>query len=377
MTTRSKNATQHPGHAVKPPRIPANADGKTTKDKKADAAKAKAAKAVAKKLGAAQRSKFEQEATPRPNFTPAAGRTLAPSSKPNAAESVLESEVDTDEANPDKATYQLETVSDDDTPSSLSAIPTSKMSYAEAASPKRKGRAVVGKPAGRAPAKMKAVEASMSDSATELDFPPLSPTQPKAFASTPKIQQTTTTRKAFEAPGSDSATEPDSPLLQPQTTLWSKGQKTTTSKRVDQPDFPPTRPKVSASKKAKVEIQQTTTARKAVEAPSSDSATEPDSPLLQPQTAPRSKTTSKKRVDTVSRPNSLPTTAPSQALNPKTPAPSKLKRKRVVLPEASETEPDSPPPEPKQGSLQRTRGYRDLGDILHQPVVVHKQKRSR
>ena len=48
MATRSKNATQHPGHVVKPPRIPANADGKTTKDKKADGAKAKAAKAVTK-----------------------------------------------------------------------------------------------------------------------------------------------------------------------------------------------------------------------------------------------------------------------------------------------------------------------------------------
>ena len=137
---RSKNATQYPGHVVKPPHVPANTDGKTTKDKKADAAKAKAAKAVTKKLGAAQCSKFKQEtieredmldATPHPNFTPTAGRTLAPSSKPNAAESVLESEVGTDEANPDKATYQPDTVSDNNMLSSLSAIPTSKMLYAE------------------------------------------------------------------------------------------------------------------------------------------------------------------------------------------------------------------------------------------------------
>ena len=132
VTTRPKNATQHPGHVVKPPRKPANANAKTTKDKKADAAKAKAAKAVAKKLGAAQCSQFEQEAmeredmldaTPRPNFTPAAGRIL--SSKPGAAESVLESEVETDEANPDKATYQPDAVDDDDDSlSSLSAVST-------------------------------------------------------------------------------------------------------------------------------------------------------------------------------------------------------------------------------------------------------------
>ena len=52
VTTRSNNATQHPSHAVKPPHKPANTNAKTTKDKKANAAKAKAAKDVTKKLGA-------------------------------------------------------------------------------------------------------------------------------------------------------------------------------------------------------------------------------------------------------------------------------------------------------------------------------------
>ena len=153
MRTRPKNATQNPGHIVKPPCKPANANAKTTKDKKADTVKAKAAKAVAKKLGVAQCSKFEQEAmeredmldaTPCPNFTPATSHILAPSSEPVAAESVLESEVETDKANPDKATYQADAVSDDNSLSLLSAVPTLKMSYAEVASPECKGKAVAG-----------------------------------------------------------------------------------------------------------------------------------------------------------------------------------------------------------------------------------------
>ena len=86
-----------------------------------------------------------------------------------------------------------------------------------------------------------------------------------------------------------------------------------------------------------------------------------------------------KMVDTDPHPDSPPTTAPSQALNLKTLAPSKLKQKRVVLPKASETEPNSPPPEPKQGTLQWFRSYLDLGDInktLCKPAAVPKQKKS-
>ena len=138
---------------------------------------------------------------------------------------------------------------------------------------------------------MKVVKPSMSDSAMELDFPPLSPTQPKASVSMktkPMVQQTTTKRKAVKSPVSDSAMESNSPPLmpsQPKASSKSKGQKTATLK---------------------------------------------------------------KRVDAVPSSDSPLTTAPSQALNLKTPAPLKLKQKRVASPEVSDIIPDLPPPEPKQ-----------------------------
>ena len=320
VTTRSKNATQHPGYVDKPPRKPTDPNKVTTKEKKAIAAKAKAAKAVSKKLGAARLAEYEQEAmeredmldaTPRPNFTPAADRMLAPSSEVGAAESVVESEIETDEANPDKATYQPDAVSDDDSLSTLSTV-TTKMSYAEAASPKPKRRAVAGaktalapKPAQQAaPIKMKAVKAAESDSATESDSPPPTP-QPKAPASAktkPMVKQTTTKRKAVEAHLSKSATKPDSPPLAPSL------------------------PKASSKPKG----QKTTTAS-------------------------------------------------SQDLDPKTPAPAKTKRKRVASPAVSETEPEMTPPEPKQRSLRRLESYRDLGDIdkvPRKPTAVPKPKKS-
>ena len=319
VTTRSKNATQHPGYVNKPPRKPTNPDKVMTKEKKAIAAKAKATKAVSKKLGTARLAKYEQEAmeredmlnaTPRPNFTPAADRMLAPSSEVGAAKSVVESEIETDEANPDKATYQPDAVSDDDLLSTLSAV-TTKMSYAEVASPKPKHRAVTGakialtpKPAQQvAPIKTKAVKAAESDSATESDSPPPTP-QPKAPGSAktkPTVKQTTTKRKAVEAHLSKSATKPNSPPLAPSL------------------------PKASSKPKG----QKTTTA----------------SP---------------------------------QDLNPKTPAPAKTKQRRVASPAVSETEPEMTPPEPKQCSLQQLVSYRDLGDIdkvPHKPTTVPKPKK--
>ena len=79
--------------------------------------------------------------------------------------------METDKANLDKATFQPNAVSNNDLLKSLSAVPTLKISYAEAASPKCKGRAIAcakatlaTKPAGCA------VKASMSDLAMELDF---------------------------------------------------------------------------------------------------------------------------------------------------------------------------------------------------------------
>ena len=319
VTTRSKNATQHPGYVDKPPRKPTNPDKVMTKEKKAIAAKAKATKAVSKKLGATRLAKYEQEAmeredmlnaTPRPNFTPAADRMLAPSSEVGAAKSVVESEIETDEANPDKATYQPDAVSDDDLLSTLSAV-TTKMSYAEVASPKPKRRAVTGakialtpKPAQQvAPIKTKAVKAAKSDSATESDSPPPTP-QPKAPGSAktkPMVKQTTTKRKAVEAHLSKSATKPNSPPLAPSL------------------------PKASSKPKG----QKTTTA----------------SP---------------------------------QDLNPKTPAPAKTKQRRVASPAVSETEPEMTPPKPKQCSLQQLVSYRDLGDIdkvPRKPTTVPKPKK--
>ena len=180
VTTRSKNATQHPGYVNKPPHKPTDPNMVTTKEKKENAAKTKAAKAVTKKLGATWLTKHEQEAmerenmldaTPHPNFIPAANCMLAPSSEIGAAKSVLKCEIETNKANLNKATYQPDAVSDNDSLSMLFTV-TTKMSYAEVASPKPKCRAVAGarttlatKPAQQAPVKMKVVKAAMSDSA--------------------------------------------------------------------------------------------------------------------------------------------------------------------------------------------------------------------
>ena len=103
------------------------------------------------------------------------------------------------------------------------------------------------------------------------------------------------------------------------------------------PPLSPTQPKASASTKTKPMVQQTTTKRKAVETPIvSGSAMEPNSPLLvpsQPKASSKSKgqktTTSEKKVNAVHG-YSPPTTAPSQALNLKTPAPLKSKQKGVA-----------------------------------------------
>ena len=152
MANRAKNATQHPGHVQRKPCQPVGPDAKS---KKVDAAAAKAAKAAARRLGAEWIAEFEQDAmekedildvTPHPIFTPTAGCTLIPTSDPSAATSVLESEVDTDEMNPDKRTYNPGSTTDDNLESDLSAIPTSptKRTYAKVASPKHKPVATTG-----------------------------------------------------------------------------------------------------------------------------------------------------------------------------------------------------------------------------------------
>ena len=151
MVTRAKNATQHPGFVQQKPHQPVGPDAKS---KKVDAAAAAAAKVAAKRLGAEQLAKFKQDAmekedmldvTPHPIFTPTASHTLIPSD-PSTATSVLKSEVETDEMNPDKRTYNPGSATDDNLESNLSAIPTSpaKRTYTEVASPKHKPVATTG-----------------------------------------------------------------------------------------------------------------------------------------------------------------------------------------------------------------------------------------
>ena len=77
------------------------------------------------------------DATPCPVFTPTASCTLIPTSDPSATTSVLKSEVDTDEMNPDKRTYNPGSTMDD-SDRDLSVTPIAKRTYAKVASPKCK-----------------------------------------------------------------------------------------------------------------------------------------------------------------------------------------------------------------------------------------------
>ena len=94
MSTQARNATQHPGYIQRKPHQPANPKPKLKR------AEAKVEKAIAKKLGAAQLTKFKQDAmekknvlnaTPCPNFTPTASRTEVPAFETSPA-SFTESE---------------------------------------------------------------------------------------------------------------------------------------------------------------------------------------------------------------------------------------------------------------------------------------------
>ena len=248
MTTRAKNATQHPGYVQRQPCQPAAPNTALTKTQKAEAARvAKAKKAAVKKLNAARLSKFELDTmdredvlsvTPCPNFTPVAGRF--PSSDPHGADSILESEVDTNEMNPDKATYQPGSATEGDLLSDLSAIPTSpvKRTYAEIASPNYKSMAAVHakatlgttsaksvaaatKPTEQAPAKLRAAQPEvLTDSQTRShSLPSQSRRKPtKSTKTNPKPQATTAlNRKADKALELDSATESTpTPTAQPQ-----------------------------------------------------------------------------------------------------------------------------------------------------------------
>ena len=216
MTTRAKNATQHPGYVQRQPCQPAAPNMALTKAQKAEAARAaKVKKAAAKKLNATRLSEFEQDTmdredvlnvTPHPNFTPAAGHIS--SSDPHGADSIIESEVDTDVMNPDKVAYQLGSATEGDSLSDLSAIPTSpvKRTYAEMASPKYKSVAAVHakatlgttsakliaaatKPTKQAPAKLRVAQPEvLTDSQTRSHSLP-SQSRCKPTKSTPNLRQ--------------------------------------------------------------------------------------------------------------------------------------------------------------------------------------------
>lgn len=144
--TRALNKNTHPGlvdQTTHKPADPSKMAAKATK--KAE----KIAKVTTKKLGAAQLKEFERDAmaredmldgTPYPmTLTPLVGCTVVPGSDLGISSSIVKSDMDTNEMNPEKMTYQPGTTTEDDT-SSLSAIPTLplKRMYAEVASPKAK-----------------------------------------------------------------------------------------------------------------------------------------------------------------------------------------------------------------------------------------------
>ena len=149
MATRAKNASQHPGYVQRKPHQPAAPAGNKSKTKKEEAAVAKAEKIATKRRGAARVAKFKQEAmecedmlntTPCPIFTSTVDHGSAPPSNPSAPSSVIESEVDTNEMDPDKSTYKPGSTTEESSTDNLTAIPTSlpKRTYAEVASPQCK-----------------------------------------------------------------------------------------------------------------------------------------------------------------------------------------------------------------------------------------------
>ena len=149
MATWTKNASQHPGYAQRKPRQPAAPAGNKSKTKKEEAAVVKAEKIATKRRGAARVAKFEQEAmecedmlnaSPHPIFTSTVDHSSAPPSNPSAPSSVIESEVDMNEMDPDKGTNKPGSTTEESSTDNLTAIPTSlpKRTYTKVASPQRK-----------------------------------------------------------------------------------------------------------------------------------------------------------------------------------------------------------------------------------------------
>ena len=77
------------------------------------------------------------DATPRPNFNSTTShRNTVPASDPSM---VSESDMDTDEMNPNKGTYKPGSTTGDDSANDFSVILSHKRTYVEVASPKKAG----------------------------------------------------------------------------------------------------------------------------------------------------------------------------------------------------------------------------------------------
>jgi hypothetical protein len=250
MSTRATNATQHPGYIQRKPRQPADTKPKSKR------AEAKAEKAIAKKLGAARLAKFEQDAmeqenvldaTPRPNFTPTASRTQVPAFETSPL-SFPESEGDTDEMNPDKATYNSGPTTEEDTDKEY-VVPSSppKRTYAEVASPPRKSRVATGTKAASgikavepAPERLKAAKSMHAfNSIAKYDSVPLSSLPPAtkrkrktaearpsdlfhlstALSLSPKTPAPVKKARHTKNPSPEVETDPDSPRVPKQRAL--------------------------------------------------------------------------------------------------------------------------------------------------------------
>ena len=129
-----------------------------------------------------------------------------PSSDPNGADSILESEIDTNEINPDKVMYQPGSAMEGDLLSDLSAIPTFpvRRTYAKVASLKYKSREAVHVEATLGTMSAKLVAAATKP--TEQAPVKLKVVQPKVLVNS-QTKSHVLNRKADKAHESDSVTE--------------------------------------------------------------------------------------------------------------------------------------------------------------------------
>ena len=142
MTTRAKNANQHPGYIqMKPHKSLAPVD--KLKVKKAAVKATKLAKATAKEVSTTHALEYEcnamerediLNATPCPNFN--SQPVITTLSQPLTPGMVSESNMD-DEMNPDKGTYKSGSTTEDDLADNSPVISSCKRTYADVANPRK------------------------------------------------------------------------------------------------------------------------------------------------------------------------------------------------------------------------------------------------